>query len=462
MFFIRTRLHYKISNFLATALLLMSFTSSGWAIKAPTIVVSAEGLADPNFYKDRTMAYDEAFRDAKAQAVEKAVGCFVSSQTVVQNYTMVRDLFVSKTEGLIKRIIKVVNAGVLNDGFYHVWIKAEVYAQPLRQTVRQLSRSERVAIIRSHENPIISVGMNIISPSSGGLIRECMICDTEIRDRLRRFGYKVISEKQATSVQVQQIKMLVSKGFSRDIVSMFVRKASDISVTGTIKLKKSPVVEIGGIKVQTTLLTAWSLEATDNHTSEIIFARNFRPAQGEMYNDEDEAIMKVGDRIGRIFSRDLFRDYVLRPSHSVLLTVSGIQDRRVAKQFKKDLLGIRAVLNVTFREFLSGGETVFEVEFAGTREYLADILDSVIIQALDRKYGPGAFRIQEEHGDVLRIAVDQDRLRAPFSKVLDQGVPIQLVNNVAPQRLQQVVKSKKLKAAVVRVNKDALQALNDL
>lgn len=456
------RPNWKICSHTLIAVLLWLLPAWAQGNRVPVIVVSAEGLSDPNYYVDKTVAFDEALRDAKRQAVEKAVGCFVSSHTIVENYTLVRDQFISKTEGLIKSVLKTVNGGVQDDGFYHVWIKAEVYARPMDDTVRELSRDERIAIIRQDENPIVSVGLTVVYPDMGRVVHKCQVCDTEIRNRLKQFGYKVISEDQAKGVQEQQIKLMVSQGFSKAVVSTFTRKASDISVTGRIKLKKSPVVEISGLRVQTTLLTAWSLEATDNHTSEIIFARNFRPARGEMFNDEDEAIMGLGERIGQIFSRDLFKDHVMRPTHTIMLTVSGIEKRAVAKLFKKDLLGIRAVINVTFREFLAGGDTVFEVEFAGNREYLTDIIDSVMLKALNRKYGENAFRVQEEHGDVLRLSVDSQKLRQPFSEILETGVPIQLAGDVPAERLQEVVKSKALKEKVVGVNKDAKKALVDL
>jgi serine/threonine-protein kinase len=271
---------------------------------------------------------------------------------------------------------------------------------------------------------------------------ECDICNAEIQNRLKHFGYKVISEDDAVSLQEERLKLMLTKGFSQEIANVFVKKPSDISVTGMIKLKRSPKIEVAGVEVQTTLLTAWSLEAVDNHASEVIFSENFRPPRGTAYNDEDEAIMEVGRKVGNLFSRDIFKDYVLRPSHDILVTFAGIRERDLAKMMKKELLGLRSVLNVNFREFLSGGETVFEVEFGGSRENFSDVLDGVILEALNRKYGARTFAIQEEHGDVVRITVDGEG--AVTRERMEQGVPTQLTGAVAEGRIKEVVKSPEL------------------
>lgn len=413
------------------------------SLKPATIVVSAEGLSDPNYYKDKTLAYDEALRDAKRQAIEKAVGCYVSSQTIVENYTLVRDQVISKSEGAISRIINIVNGGVQEDGFYHVWIKAEVLASPIRQALSSLSKLERVSMIKERGNPTFSVGLYIVSPDSYGDRVPCEICNREIANRLKNFGYKVISEEEASKELQERVKLLIAQGLTREAATQIAKKPSDISINGLIKLRRSQRVKLSsGIEVQTTLLTAWSIEAVDNHSSEVIFSENFRPQQGVIYNDEDEAIMDVGKRVGDIFSQDIFKDYIMRPTHDVVLTFSGIPDRELAKMMKKELLGIRSVLNVTFREFLANGDTVFEVEFAGPREQLTDILDGVVLKALNGKYGEKTFVIQEERGDIVKIKVDKPR--ALSKEKLEEGVPTQLVSNVSSERVREVVKSPEL------------------
>ncbi|MBF0550760.1 MAG: hypothetical protein HQK60_09500 [Deltaproteobacteria bacterium] len=428
-------------------------------VKESIIVITAEGLSDPNFYKDKTLAYDEALRNAKSQAVEKAVGCFVSSKSIVENYTLVKDQIISKSDGIIKNISKIVNGGVSPDGFYHVWIKADVLTVPIKDAVQGMSKVERLSLIKEQGNPTFSVGMNYVSEGTDRQKVECDICNTEIKNRLKNFGYKVISETEAIRIRDERIRKAVNQGAPQSVVSAFIKKPSDISLIGTITLKKSPTVRVAGVNVNTTLLTAWALEAVDNHTSEVIFSENFRPPRGTAYNDEEQAMMDVGKKVGNVFSRDLFSSYVMRPTHEVLLTFVGIKERELAKRMKQELLGIRSVLNVVFREFMSDYETVFEVEFGGSREGFTDILDGVVLTAFNRKYGAQAFAIQEEHGDIVRIAVKKEG--SITQQVVDEGLPIQLTAGNTKEKLNEVIKSPELKEKVEKV-KESNKQLMDL
>ena len=53
-----------------------------------TMVVTAEGLADPHseaYKKDKGLLLDDLRRDAKAQILEKAVGSYVETSTLMEN-----------------------------------------------------------------------------------------------------------------------------------------------------------------------------------------------------------------------------------------------------------------------------------------------------------------------------------------------------------------------------------------
>jgi len=109
---------------------------------------------------------------------------------------------------------------------------------------------------------------------------------------------------------------------------------------------------------------------------------------------------------------------------------------------------LRSVLNVAFLQFLTGGESVFEVEFAGSREGFADILDEVVLAALEQKYGRNSFSITAEHGDSVRIAVDKTA-QDTVARNMRKGIPIQLIGDIPQGRFEEVVKSDTLRAKFV-------------
>lgn len=94
-----------------------------------TITVRASGLAPVG--GDPTAAFDEARRDALRQAVEQGVGTLVTARTQVDNYALIGDQVLTRTEGYVCRY-QVVDRGPGADGTYHVTVDAVVSLQRLQ------------------------------------------------------------------------------------------------------------------------------------------------------------------------------------------------------------------------------------------------------------------------------------------------------------------------------------------
>ncbi len=424
-----------------------------------TIIVVAEGLSDANFYKDRRVAYDEALKDAKRQALEKAVGAFVSSRTLIENYQTISDTLETRYQGFIKRIIKIVDGREQQDGFYHVWIKAEVYTKPLGEAVKRFTTEERRQIIKQYGNPTFAVKIDVISDENQRIIQQCDVCETEIADRLRRFGYRLVDWQGMEDYIRNQAKLLnVETGELASAKYSISKKPSDILVLGQVKLRRNRPVVIAGMTVQTVSLTSWSIRAIATHTNQIIFSKNFRPSK-KAYNDEDEAIMDVGRMAGRLFSSDIFKNYVASPVREINLAVYGIKDRRIAKDFKRDLLSARSITGVRFREYYRGIEAVFDIDYVGTREEFTTYLNSEFLKALNRKYGQNTFVIEQESGNLVKIKVLKSENITRES--INEGPPI-AITVAPPARIKQVVKTKETLSKVARYNSDISSEIDDL
>jgi hypothetical protein len=423
------------------------------------MVVTAEGLADGHFYQDRRVAYDEALKDAKRQVLEKAVGAFVDSSTLVSNYQTLSDTIYTRYQGFIKRILGSVDGGIQEDGFYHVWIKAEVFTQPLEQGLGKLSRREREVLIRQHGNPTFGVAVDVLSDDSEGFVQRCEVCATEIASHLVSFGYRLV-DLDAMQADLQQRQGLVrlEQGEMAAVRFGVGRRTADVVITGQVKLRKSPPVTVAGMTVRTVILTSWAVRARATQTNEIIFSRNFRPG-GMSFNDEDQAILAVGRQIGELFSTDVFNSYVASPTRTLLLSISGLGDRQLAQDMKRDLLGARSITNVRFREFFRNAEALFEVDYTGTREEFGNFLDSELLTALNRKYGQDTFMITQESGD--RILVQVAKPDNVTREALENGPPLSLTVASA-QRIQEVVKSPETRDRIAPFNPDISKALGNL
>ncbi|MBT8421319.1 MAG: hypothetical protein KJO08_10745 [Gammaproteobacteria bacterium] len=423
------------------------------------MVVTAEGLSDGNFYKDRRVAYDEAIKDAKRQVLEKAVGAFVDSHTLVNNYQTISDTIYTKYQGFIKRVLGTVDGGVQADDFYHVWIKAEVSTQPLGNGLGTLSRRERVGIISDQGNPTFAVEVDVISDKTGHFMVRCEVCATEIATNLKNFGYKVV-DLEPMRADIEQRKGLVRLEQGEIAAAQYGvgRKPVDVIISGQAKLRKSPPVSVAGMTVRTVVLTSWAVKAVATQTNEIIFSRNFRPSR-KAFNDDDEAILAVGKEIGKLFSTDVFTRYVAAPTRSLLFSIRGLPDRQLAQDMKRDLLGARSITGVRFKDFFRNAEAVFEVDYVGSREEFVNYLDSELLTALNRKYGKGTFVVTQESGD--RVEVKVAKPDNVTREILENGPPLSLTVASA-HRAREVIKTQKTLDKVKGFNPGLSTALGNL
>lgn len=393
-------------RFIAICIVLLMFGLTPVHAENDIIVVSAEGLADGNFYKDRRVAYDEAVKDAKQQILDKAVGAFIDSETLVKNYQAIADTIHTKYQGYIKRVLKSVDGGVEPDGFYHVWLKAEVSTKPLGESVRKFVRHDRQSLIRQHGNPTFATNIQV-KPAGGerGETFRCDVCETEITGRLAEFGYRLV-EWQGVDRDLQNKRDIIrlEKGELEAARYGYAKKSADVMISGQVKLKHNPIITLAGMVVQTVSLTNWTVKGVASHSSEIVFSQNFRP-RNKVFNDEDEAIAAVGGLIGKLVSEEMLSRYVASPVKTILFEIDGLDDRRIAKDLKRDLLSARSILNVRFKEYLRNAEAVFEVDYTGSVDEFTNYLEAELLTGLNNKYGDGVFKVDQVRGDRVVLKV---------------------------------------------------------
>ncbi|MBW2635662.1 MAG: flagellar assembly protein T N-terminal domain-containing protein [Deltaproteobacteria bacterium] len=106
-------------------LLLLVLSAASTILAEPSVIVNttAEGVGVIEA-GNNALARDQAIRDALRIAVEQAVGTMVASETLVQNYEVLRDQIYAKTQGYIKTytIIDEKEEGTL----FRVTVQAQV------------------------------------------------------------------------------------------------------------------------------------------------------------------------------------------------------------------------------------------------------------------------------------------------------------------------------------------------
>jgi serine/threonine-protein kinase len=445
-------------RFLLAALLLSALALNGVrdVHAQETIVVSAEGLADPNapqYARDRGLLVDALREDARRQLVEKAVGVFVDSQTLTQNYTLISDRVLTRSSGLIRTIINESSPWIGKDGFAHILLKGEVYVGKVETLLGEISREQRVALIKERGNPRISVAIMVRDADRGSNTppRQSPIAENVLKARVAGFGYRVWSEDLSASLRMDLVERSQMTGRSDLTVSVAQNKAADFTILGEAKLKENTVqLRQAGISATTYALTSYTTKVVNNTSGEEVYYNTKTPA-GVTWNDEDLALREIGRIIGREFSVEFFERIVNARSRIFQLQVLGLPDYDTGVLMRKEFLGLRPVLNADFRSFDASGLSLYEVEFSGGRQDFARLVNDTVVRPLNDKIGERVFRLTSTAGALVRIEYADPSGAIDVYQAL-QARPPASVATASPERLATLVQSEELRASVTAMN----------
>ena len=429
---------------MSSVILCLIYSPAISAEKAETLIVTAEGLADPNadmYKKDKGLLVDDLRRDAQRQAIEKAVGVYVESRTLVENYLLIEDKILSKSKGLIKRIVEQSSPSLGEDGLMHIQIKAEVFIADVKTALESLSRENRLSLIKEHGNPTISVAIVVrdAKRSTEETPENSSIAENILKEHFVNFGYRVWSEVYTQLLQQD------AGGIKSN------RKIADFSVIGEAKFKQTTItLKASGLNITKHVLTSWTVKCINNHTGEEIYFNNKVP-KNKAWADEDQALEDIGKLIGEEFSKDFFESQLLKPSRRYQIQLSGLPDYDTALLFKDEFVGLRNILNAELLNFETNGLSLFEVECTSGGGDFAQVINSAILKPLNAKLEGPRLKLMSQHGNVVRIAVDAGSRPELLQKSMRDSPPASLAT--APlERINKLVFHNELRDKVERMN----------
>ncbi|MBI5092919.1 MAG: hypothetical protein HZB26_10815 [Candidatus Hydrogenedentes bacterium] len=405
---------------------------------------------------------DALREDARRQVVEKAVGTFVDSSTLVENYVLVRDRVLTKSKGLIKQVIKESDPWEGKDGFMHILLKAEVYITKIGDALKEMSKTERVSLIREYGNPKISVAIvaRDADRASTTAKERSPIAENVLIEQLTKFGYRVWSEDENATLKAEVSAKEKPGNAVETNISVSQPKAADFSIVGEAKFKKlSAKLPPSNIEITKYVLTSLSVKCVNNHTGEIILSKNEVP-KNKSWADEDVAVEEIGKIVGQDFTKEFFEEHLMEPSKIYQLKVAGLPDYDTGTQFKKEMIGLRPVLNVDFRDFSADGVSNYEVTFAGARGNFTDLVNDTVIKPLNAKFGGSYFKLSSAQGEVVSVQFACDKNPKEVLSRFDTAAPAALAQ-ASPERLKELVKDEATMKKVAEVNPDAVKKLAD-
>lgn len=422
---------------LLTLCILPLFTSIAYAEE--TVIISAEGLADPEspaYLKDKSILLDALRTDARKQVIEKAVGTIIQSSTLMENYEIIHDRVLTKSQGLIKKIIKESEPWLGDDGFMHILLKAEVVTGEIRSTLETMSKQERISLLQQHENPRISVSVWVQDTDRASVIlpQRSDIAENLLKQHIKSFGYRV---------------------WSADALEKKIGNV-DFSITGQVKFKPITVkLNASGLSITKYALTSWTVKCMNLATNEEIYFNNKVPKK-QSWADEDTALEDIGKLIGSEFSSDFFEQHLMTRSKVFQLQVKGLPSYDIASLLKKELLGLRPVLNIDLRNFERMGTSLYEIEFAGTQGNFQDLINNAVIDPLNRKFGNPVFFLDTSGGGIVVISY-QGKQNAEQLAIQFNTIPPASLANTSPARLQNLQLSKAASMKVVTLKSTGIE-----
>lgn len=357
-----------------------------------TQTVTAEGMA--GVQGDPAIARDNAIQDALRKAVEQAVGTMVSSETLVENFQVVRDNIYNKSQGYVKEY-KIVKESPGKD-LYTVTIMATVSTDNLKNDLGALglliarAGKPRTLFMIAEQN----VGQEILlywwsywgkgGAAFAGQSVEMAVSETVLKEEFLNRGFNVIDISAVTG------KFEISNAYRvADLTDTGAREigrkmGAEIIIKGKALAKEGPRTagsSVGSYLADITLTAV----RVDNGQVLASVRGNAAARHVAQHVGGNQAIENASRQVADKLVEQITAKWTAEMSGGQLIQLtirglSGMKDLVKIKEFLKTK--VRGVQNVIQRSF-DRGEAVLEVDAKSTAQQIGDELASKPIQGLD-------------------------------------------------------------------------------
>ena len=256
------------------------------------VVISAVGLADPSdprYANDKALLQTAVRADSKRQLVEKALGLLLDRQSLATNYDVLKSRVLSKSGDFIDTVVREGEPQVGKDGLMSITTQAVVNVKAVQKSLNQLSRDERIDLIRANGDPRVSVRITVRDADTPDAPPQpSPVAENMLKERIKSFGFRTWSERQPGD-----------------------NSGADFIVTGEANVKKlSTRLAASGLVITKYALSSWTVKCTNRLTGEEIYFNTTLPKGLGSWASEEEALRAIGAKVADQLSRDLFLQHV--------------------------------------------------------------------------------------------------------------------------------------------------------
>jgi len=300
---------------------------------------------------------------AKRAAVEQ-VGSEVMSETVVENFELVKDVVVTKVAGYIKDY--VIKDESCSGGTCNVTIEAQVSAKELKD--------DASLIYQEMAKPRIMVLVPETTPS-GELEIKSNVAENTIMDYFKQKGFELVDRTQAlANIEADQVRAAAG-GDEKAAAMLGARAGAEVIVVGTANTGVPESIR-GILYASTPTVSVRAL----NTANASIYATSTQTGKGQ--GGTPDQAQKLGlQTTAATVGKDIFWKIVQAWNQEKLngmpveLVVTGVQNFTSLNKLKKDIAALEGVKEVVQRDF-SAPTATLTVYVTSDANRLAELIDA--------------------------------------------------------------------------------------
>ncbi len=378
---------------LAIPVLLLAAMLGVETVWAQSQSVTAEGTAGI-LGGDQGIARDNAIRDAQRKAVEQAVGTMIASETLVENFQVLRDSIYSKSQGYIQKY-DIVKEGAQKD-LYNVTISAVVAVGPLKNDLGALGLlmarvgKPRTLFMIAEQN----IGQEIYvfwwswwgkgGQSFTGQTVDMAVSETILKEEFLSKGFNVIDISAVTG------KFEISNAYRMaDLTDTGAREigkkmGAEIIVKGKALAKEGPRNPGSSVGSYLADITVSAVRVDNGQV--LASARESAPARHvSQHVGGNQAIENAAKKVAEKLIDQITAKWTGETSGGQLVQITirglaGMKDLVKVKEFlQSQVRGVQTVIQRSFE----GGVAVLEVDAKSSAQQIGDELAKKDFGALD-------------------------------------------------------------------------------
>jgi hypothetical protein len=318
---------------------------------------------------DAAAARDQAIDDARRKAVQQALGTFIKSETLVQNFQLVDDRILSWSAGYVKKY-DILREGKVPIDTYEVQMRATVNLSELRVD------DDALAALIEKENPRVMVMIAEQNIGETNYLRyfdvDLSAAETAIIDVFRTKGFEVVDQAQAKENQQRDVILSALDGNAKSAAAIAAALQAEMIITGKAIAKVATGFNMGGMKSCQANLTTRIISADD---AKIIATASENAA----YPHIDEvtggtmAIQKAAKKCAETLVTKVAAEAQKRfyNTTTVNLRVQGYRNYNELQKFSTTLKYYLRGVKEVFQRSAAGGYANFDVKIVGSAKQLA-------------------------------------------------------------------------------------------